>query len=171
MADNVTQFAQIFGALQTKSTQDDFDVAHDFWRVLADRLQQSALDTDPRAQLRAEEAVVWRLLLLRMLREIGPETLFQSRSKGAGTGTAAAHPALEAIAKAYERMHRAMEAIEHNPDETPESNATGLPMRMMKVLEETEGFLEYALGLKPGETSPFSPGLPRKRDRADGADV
>lgn len=39
---------------------------------------------------------------------------------------------------------------------------TGLPMRMMRVLQETEGALEAALGLPPGEKCAFSPRLPRR---------
>jgi hypothetical protein len=50
-----------------------------------------------------------------------------------------------------------------SPTTPPEpKKPEGSIMRAMKVLEETEGFLEAALGLPPGETSPFSPGLPRK---------
>ncbi len=41
------------------------------------------------------------------------------------------------------------------PHDKPEPE--GLPMRMLKMLQESEGVLEQVLGVGPGEASPFTP--------------
>ncbi len=46
------------------------------------------------------------------------------------------------------------------PSAKPESG--GLPMRMLKMLEESEGVLEEVLGVGPGEASPFTPRLSKR---------
>ena len=55
---------------------------------------------------------------------------------------------------------RGLTARSPSPESPPKPE--GLPMKMLKVLEETEGFLEAALGLPPGQKSPFSPRLQRR---------
>jgi len=62
---------------------------------------------------------------------------------------------------------RAAQAGRGTPKPMPPDNPKGLPMRMLDVLQETEGFLELALGLPPGEKSAFSPRLPKRNPPPD----
>ncbi len=165
MPDTSPHFEQIINTLTVESCSLDFDSARGFWSQLAAGIDPLRLARDPLVLLRLEEALVWRILSLRMLNELGVQLIFQPRSKGAATGTASTHPALDAIAKTYERLKHTMDELGSESKAKDESSATGLPMKMLKVLEETEGFLEHALGLKPGEKSAFSPRLRRSVDR------
>lgn len=64
---------------------------------------------------------------------------------------------------------RAAQAGRGTPKPMPPDKPKGLPMRMLDVLQETEGFLELALGLPPGEKSAFSPRLPTRNPPPDPA--
>lgn len=159
-------FAQIVEALGIESGSDDFDLAHEFWSAINAAITSAWPDRDPRLHAQREEAVVWRILSRRMLRALGETGVFQSRNKGAASGTCVVHPGVDMLAKTYERLRRTMDELVP-PAETADT-ATGLPIKMMKLLEETEGALEQALGVGPGEAEPFTPRLVR-RD-ADGVD-
>ena len=99
-----------------------------------------------------------------MLRELGAEPIFQSRTKGAATGTSSAHPAVEVLAKTYERLRHAMDEITPQTRSAEETSATSLPMRMLKMLEESQGVLEDVLGVGQGEASPFTPKLVKREN-------
>lgn len=161
LPDTCTHFAQIVDALKIKSGSADFDLAQELWGALTATIDPAHGNANVRTTARIEEALVWKLLARRMLRELGDGPVFQSRSKGAASGTAAAHPGVDLLAKTYERLRDAMDELIAPAETATPATATGLPMRMMKVLEETEGFLEHALGLQPGEKSAFSPRLHR----------
>ncbi len=166
LPDTLKQFEQIESVLKIESGTPDFELAREFCSQLAVGIAPPQVASDPAMSIRLEEALVWRLLAYRMLRELGPQDVYQSRTKGAASGTAAMHPAIDGLAKTYERLRRTVDELTPDPPAKDSGSATGLPMRMMKLLEETEGFLDAALELKPGETNPFIPRL-RRRDTGE----
>jgi hypothetical protein len=164
MPDTSPHFEQIIDTLTVESCSLDFDSARGLWSQLAAGIDPLRLARDPHVLLRLEEALVWRILSLRMLNELGVQLIFQPRSKGVATGTASTHPSLDAIAKTYERLKRTMDELASESKTRDNSSATGLPMKMLKLLEESEGALEQVLGVGPGEASPFSPRLVKRKD-------
>jgi hypothetical protein len=171
LPDTSAHFAQIIGALDLESGSPDFGLARDFWTALGVAIAPHRAETGPRIEVRLEEALVWRILARRMLRELGAGEVFQLRDKGAASGTRTAHPGIDALAKTYERLRRIMDELTPPADSADTGTATGLPMRMMKLLEETEGALEAALGLEPGEKCAFSPRLYRRQNEGDRDDT
>ncbi len=171
MPNTIPHFEQIMDALKVESGSLDFDTGRLLWSQLAAGFNATPAAGDLGRATCAEEALVWRILSLRMLRELGAQPIFQARTKGAATGGAFAHPALEAIAKTYERLRRTMDELTPKPQTNDADSATGLPMRMLKMLEESEGALEQVLGVEPGEASPFTPRLVKRENRSvdDGA--
>lgn len=169
LTDTCTHFAQIAEALGIESGSPDSGLAHDFWSALL-AIAPAGTDSALQTLARREEALVWRILSRRMLRELSSGPVFQSRNKGAASGTTAAHPGVEQLAKTFERLRHAMDDLKPPAESAKSQTATGLPMRMMKVLEETEGALEAALGLEPGEKCAFSPRL-RRNDGERGGDA
>lgn len=162
LLDTFKQFEQIEAALKVESGTPDSELAREFCARLAGGIAPPQSAHDPSASVRLEEVLVWRILARRMLRELGAQALFQERTRGAASGTAAMHPGVEGLAKTYERLRRIVDELTPQHPAPDAGTATGLPMRMMKLLEETEGFLEEALELKPGETNPFIPRLRRR---------
>lgn len=164
LPDTGTHFTQIIDALKVKSGSPDFALVHDFWSALGVAIASGDIERDPQSSVHLEEALVWRILARRMLRELGNDALFQVRDKGAARGTSTVHPGIDALAKTYERLRRTMDELTPATDSANSDAATSLPMTMMKLLEETEGALEAALGLEPGEKCAFSPRLHRREN-------
>lgn len=139
LTDTCTHFAQIVAALKIESGSADFDLAQELWCTLIATIDPAETNINARTAARIEEALVWKLLARRMLRELGANPVFQARDKGAASGTSTAHPGVDLLAKTYERLREAMDELIPPAETGKPATATGLPMRMMKVLQETEG--------------------------------
>ncbi len=134
----------------------EYAFAYAFWS----RLKCAAVTGDaPAAPIRieacVEEAVVWRVLAWRSLTQLGDGTLFEKRDKGAATGTSVPHPALDAVAKMYERLRRSMSELTEDSGKAGAVRPKGLPDLMKPILEEAEVVFDELLGPRgfPGRAS------------------
>jgi hypothetical protein len=166
MTNTPAHFEQIDSGLRIESGTPDFSLALEFSAALTAAITVTQPADDPRLGTRLEEALVWRILARRMVRDLSAAEFSSSPDKKTAS-SAAAYRGIDTLAKTYERLRRVMDELTPPTQTDTAESATGLPMRMLKVLEETEGFLENALGLKPGEKCAFSPKL-RRNDNSRG---
>lgn len=101
-------------------------------------------DADFRLAPWIEEAVVWRILTFRLLRGLAPVDLVVNKGKGMAAGTYVVQPAVDGVAKAYERWRAVMgEVLERSGADR--GHTGGFPSMMQPILEKTEGFVEEVL--------------------------
>lgn len=163
---NTDEFEHVARKLGLVPGNDEYAVAHAFWEALRDAAPDTSTSeacTTRRAVAR-EEAVVWRILLTRMLGELANVALFRERNAGAAQGTVALHPGLDALAKTYERLRRIMSDVTNHPESAEDARRQGLPDVMKPILEETEVVFDELLG--PGGF----PGRAPKHRNGRGAD-
>lgn len=127
-------------------------VAYDFWFDLVQTVQRQGDAADVRQAPWIEEALVWRVLSYRLLRALAGRTLVVEKEKGAGAGLLVAQPALETLAKLYERWRKVMSELMARFD-GERGEVAGLPDIMKPILEEMDGAVEEVLGIGEGAGS------------------
>jgi hypothetical protein len=144
---DTAEFRRIAAGLHIEKESDEFAVAATFWRGLLSEMGARGEDgTGWKARTMIEEAVVWRVTAARMVEELGRAGLFQQRTKGPAEGISAVHPAVDALAKTYERLRRSLRDLLEPAGENRPGKPQGLPDLMRPILEEAEVVFDELLG-------------------------
>lgn len=110
-----------------------------------------------------EEVVVWRIMVLRMMKALGEGQLFNRKEEGPGAGKVTMHPAVDALAKTQERYRKVMKELMERMDAAAGGEVQSLPDMMVPILKKAEGVLEHAL--RPRRSTERSRGKGAKKRR------
>ena len=137
------------GIERSRASGSEAVLARAFWSGLV----EAARAKDPEgwqwiAHL-VEEALVWRMVSFRLVNVVGEGPLLVSKKASTEAGVDSVHPAVDALAKAQERLNKVMKELTERLDAAGGGQPVNLPDMMKPILEQAEGVLEYALEPKP----------------------
>ena len=112
-----------------------------------------------------EEAVVWRIVALRMMKALGRGPLFSSKDEGPGAGKVTLHPAVDALAKSQERQRKVMKELMERLDAAAGGEVQSLPDMMAPILKKAEGVLDHALEPRRSTEGTRGKGTKKRRNR------